>query len=292
MRAYLPAFDCRAPASLDEALVLLASEPGKWTPLAGGTDLMVLFESGKLAPGHFLSIWKLPELRGIEVTDDAITLGALTTYAEVRQHPVIAFELPMLAAAARESGAIAIQGRGTLGGNIVNASPAADSPPALLAYDAELELVRSSGVRWVAYRDFHTGYKVMDRAPDELLRRIRIPRRALAERWVHFYRKVGTRRFQAITKVGLAAIGRVDEGVARDVRVAFASVAPTVLAARRVEAAIEGQAMGPGLIDAVRAAARADVTPIDDIRSTERYRHQVAENLAASFVAALFAQQG
>ncbi|MCA9518732.1 MAG: FAD binding domain-containing protein, partial [Myxococcales bacterium] len=254
MRSYLPAFACKAPASLDEALVTLASEPGKWTPLAGGTDLMVLFESGKLPPGHFLSLWKLPELRGIEVTDDAITLGALTTYAEVREHATVAFELPMLAAAARESGAIAIQGRGTLGGNIMNASPAADSPPALVAYDAEIELVRASGARWVRYRDFHTGYKVMDRAPDEILRRIRIPRRDPGQHWVHFYRKVGTRRFQAITKVGIAAIGRVEGGVARDVRVAFTSVAPTVLAAARTEAALEGQAFGPGLVAAARAA--------------------------------------
>ena len=159
MRAYVPAYDLRVPGSLSEALALFAREPGVWQPFAGGTDLMVLLEAGKLSHKRFLSLAKLSELRGIEVTSGAVILGALTTYTEVQQHPVLHAEFPLLCTAARETGSIATQNRGTLGGNIVNASPAADSPPALLVYDAEIELISEHGVRWLPYQGFHTGYK-------------------------------------------------------------------------------------------------------------------------------------
>src|SRR6202049_5413297 len=168
MRAYIPGYDLRVPGSLTEALGLLAGEPGIWKPFAGGTDLMVLLEAGKLSHKRFLSLSKLADLRGIEVTTDAVILGALTTYTEIQQHRVLQTEFPLLCAAARETGSIATQNRGTLGGNIVNASPAADSPPALLAYDAEIELISARGVRWLPYHGFHTGYKKMLLASDEL----------------------------------------------------------------------------------------------------------------------------
>ena len=173
MRANIPSYDLRVPANLPEALALLGREPGTWQPFAGGTDLMVLLEAGKLSHKRFFSLAKLAELRGIEVTTDAVTLGALTTYTEIRRHPALQAEFPLLCNAARETGSIATQNRGTLGGNIVNASPAADSPPALLVYDAELELVSTRGERWVPYHGFHTGYKRMLLAPDELVSRIR-----------------------------------------------------------------------------------------------------------------------
>ncbi len=137
---------------------------------------MVLLEAGKLAHKKFLSIWKLPELRGIEVAPDHVTLGALTTYTDVRRNATLAREFPLLARAAAETGSIATQNRGTLGGNIANASPAADSPPALLVYDAELEIVSARGARWSRYHGFHSGYKKMDLRDDELIRRIRLPR--------------------------------------------------------------------------------------------------------------------
>src|ERR1700674_3407198 len=192
MRAYIPAYDLRVPGSLSEALALLTREPGVWQPFAGGTDLMVLLEAGKLSHKRFLSVSKLDDLRGIEVTTADVTLGALTTYSEIQKHRVLQKEFPLLCAAARETGSIATQNRGTLGGNIVNASPAADSPPALLVYDAEIELVSRRGARWIAYSLFHKGYKQMDLAADELLARIRLPRRFAG--WRHYYRKVGTRR--------------------------------------------------------------------------------------------------
>ena len=136
-----------------------------------------------------------------------VTLGALTTYTEVQANPILREEFPMLCQAASETGGLAIQNRGTLGGNIANASPAADSPPALLAYDAAVELISSNAARWVPYVDFHTGYKQMIMRPDELLARIRLPRDSTEVH--HYYRKVGTRKAQAISKVCFAATARI-----------------------------------------------------------------------------------
>ncbi|MBI4462656.1 MAG: FAD binding domain-containing protein, partial [Acidobacteria bacterium] len=199
MRAYLPSYELRSPRDLTEALSLLAQEPGTWKPFAGGTDLMVLLEAGKLSHKKFLNLWHLRELKGIEVSREAVTLGALTVYTQVLNYPVLQREFPMLCQAARETGGIATQNRGTLGGNIANASPAADSPPALLAYDAELELLSAQGSRWVPYHGFHLGYKQLHLRPEELIARIRLPRSARPRH--HYYRKVGTRKAQAISKV-------------------------------------------------------------------------------------------
>src|SRR5215471_9034792 len=155
MRAYIPSYQLISPQTLEEALDLLARDNGTWKPFAGGTDLMVLLEAGKLPHHNYINIWNLKELRGIKVDDSQVTLGALTTYTEIRSDPILRAEFPMLCQAAKETGGIAIQNRGTLGGNIVNASPAADSPPALLAYDAELELISKSGSRTIPYAKFH-----------------------------------------------------------------------------------------------------------------------------------------
>ena len=156
---------------------------------------MVLLEAGRLPQKNYLNIWNLSELRGVEVTDSQVTLGSLTTYTEIQDHETLRAEFPMLCQAASETGGLAIQNRGTIGGNIVNASPAADSPPALLAYDAELELVSAKGSRPIPYHAFHTGYKQMDIRAEELLRAIRLPR--ASQGLTHYYRQVGTRKAQA-----------------------------------------------------------------------------------------------
>src|SRR5215472_4895711 len=227
MRSYIPAYELEAPKNLNSALEYLAREPGKWKPFAGGTDLMVLLEAGKLPHRRFVSIWNLPELRGIAVDANHVTLGALTTYTEVHRHEVLAQEFPLLCQAAAETGSIATQNRGTLGGNIANASPAADSPPALLAYDAQLELVSDRGSRRIPYPAFHTGYKQMDLRADELIYRIHLPRNQSPSH--SCYRKVGTRKAQAISKVCLAGTALQESGSIADVRIALGSVAPIVL---------------------------------------------------------------
>jgi CO/xanthine dehydrogenase FAD-binding subunit len=282
MRGYLPAYDLRAPKDLSAALRTLADEPGAWRPFAGGTDLMVLLEAGKLPRGRYLSLWNLNELRGIDVSDGAVTMGALTTYADVLAHPVLREEFPLLCQAAAETGGVATQNRGTLGGNIANASPAADSPPALLVYDAELELISVRGPRRVPYERFHTAYKAMDLAADELVGAIRISRGRRG--WIQSYRKVGTRGAQAISKVCFAAAAAVDDGIVRDVRLALGSVAPTVVRCVLAESAVRGRGLDEALVAAAGDALARDIAPIDDVRSTARYRLRVAQNLLIQFL--------
>lgn len=286
MRGDIPSYDLEVPASLSVALTLLHDEPGVWTPFAGGTDLMVVLEMGRLPVGRFLSVLGLAELSGVTVTANEVRLGANTTYRQVRDHGLIREEFPMLAQAAIESGAIAIQNRGTLGGNIMNASPAADSPPALLAYDATVELVSVRGTRRVRYQDFHTGYKQTVREKDELLQAIILPRRAAGD-WRHFYQKVGTRSWQAISKVCFAGLARVEDGVVKECRVGLGAVQPVPALATSLMAALVGQPVGEVLGTAAEAAIEADVKPIDDIRSTAVYRSRVAKNLAGLFARSL-----
>jgi CO/xanthine dehydrogenase FAD-binding subunit len=281
MRAYLPAYDLQAPKNLTAVLHMIADDPG-CRPFAGGTDLMVLLEAGTLPRGRYVSLWGLPELRGVEVTDGAVTLGALTTYSEVLAHPILGAEFPLLTRAAAETGGIATQNRGTLGGNIANGSPAADSPPALLVYDAELELISVRGARRVRYDRFHTGYKQMDLAADELIRAITIPRGR--QGWIESYRKVGTRKAQAISKVCFAAAAALDGNVVRDARLALGSVAPTVVRCVHAEAALRGRTLADEVVGAARLALARDIAPIDDVRSTARYRLRVAENLLIQFL--------
>ncbi len=282
MRANILAYQLRTLGSVVEALGLLAREPGVWQPFAGGTDLMVLLESGKLPHKNYLNIWNLVALRGIEVSTEHVTLGALTTYTEVQTHAILRDEFPMLCQAASETGGLAIQNRGTLGGNIANASPAADSPPALLAYNAELELLSVRGSRWVPYQTFHTGYKQTIMQPDELLARIRLPR--LWPDLTHYYRKVGTRKAQAISKVCLAATARVYEGTVDQVRIALGSVAPVPLRCRKTEAVLQGAMLDEGTIEKARAELSREIVPIDDIRSTRDYRLKVSLNVLEDFL--------
>ena len=282
MRAYLPAYDLISPAGLAEALKLLAGEPGVWQPFAGGTDLMVLLESGKLAHKNYLNIWNLDELRGIEITPEFVTLGALTTYTDVQANATLRSQFPMLCQAASETGGLAIQNRGTLGGNIVNASPAADSPPALLAYDAELELVSTNGARWVSYQGFHIGYKQTVRRPEELLARIRLPRSTKGLK--QYYRKVGTRKAQAISKVCLAACARIDDRTIADLRLAFGSIAPVPLRCVQTESALRGAKIDLDVIATAKVELAREISPIDDIRSTRNYRLRVSVNLIEDFL--------
>ena len=290
MRAYLPAYELSVPRTLDDALALVRAEPGVWRPFAGGTDLMVLLEAGRLEHRKFFSIRHLEELRGVEESGGVVRVGALTTYTDVRRSELLSRHFPMLGQAARETGGIAIQNRGTVGGNVANASPAADTPPALLAYDAEVELVSAGGARRVPYAEFHTGYKRTVMRDDELIAAVLLPVPRGGVR--HFYRKVGTRRAQAISKVCFAALAEVEGESLRDVRVALGSVAPAVLRCRRTEEALRGRRLdAEALRGAVEETGR-EVTPIDDVRSTARYRTRVAQNLLREFLSGLQAGEG
>ena len=274
-----------SPESLNETLGVLSHEPGVWRPFAGGTDLMVLLEAGKLAHKNYVNIWNLPELRGIEVSPEQVSIGALTTYTEVQEHAVLRDEFPMLCQAAGETGGLAIQNRGTLGGNIVNASPAADSPPALLAYDAEVELVSINGARRVAYQTFHTGYKQTVMRADELLSRVYLPRTTSGA--TQYYRKVGTRKAQAISKVCFSGLARMKDGTIDDIRLAFGSIAPVPFRGLKTESILRGALLDQQVVDKAKVELSREIAPIDDIRSTRNYRLKVSINLLADFLSNL-----
>jgi len=280
-------YELVAPSSLQAVVALLASNPGKWLPIAGGTDVMVQYAAGKLPACKLVSIWNLPELRRIEVLPGEIYVGAGCTYTNIREHEILVREFPVLASSARWTGGVANQNRGTLGGNIVNASPAADSLPALLAYDAELVLVSARGERRLSYTGFHLDYKKTQLAPDELIQAVCLPRRFSG--YVHHVRKVGARNAQAISKVCIAALGRVTDSTVDDVRIAFGSVAPIPLRLHETESLLKGKSIDESLIGLAMKAAAAEVRPIDDIRSTAKYRAAVAGNLVAEFLNLLIA---
>ena len=282
MRSNVTEYELTAPNSLDAILQVLADAPDRYTPIAGGTELMVALSAGRLQPKKFVSLWNLKELRFIEVTPDAVTLGAATTFTDIRKHPVIVAEFSILAQAASFTGSIANQNRGTLGGNIVNASPAADSPPALLAYDAVINIVSSRGMRNIPYRDFHLSYKKTALASDELLHSITLSRNF--DGYKTYIRKVGTRNAQAISKVAIAIVARTNRGVIETIRIGAASLGETPTRLVATEASLINQPITPATIAATRASVLNGTIPIDDIRSTARFRSAVAANLIEEFL--------
>jgi xanthine dehydrogenase small subunit len=266
------------PRSLEEAFAALlgSSADDPITPIAGGTDVMVRI-TGEIGepPARMLDLWRLDELRGISSDGGAISIGALTTYTEIRRSAPCREHLPALVEAAATIGAAQIQNRGTLGGNIANASPAGDTLPVLLALDASFVVGGARGERTIPASEFWVAYRRTALAPDELILRIVIP--VTGGREARF-RKVGTRRAQAISKVVLALAWRDDGGSSgwRDVRVALGSVADRPIRARAAEAALEGRAPTSDVADAAAEALAGEITPIDDVRSTADYRRTVA----------------
>jgi len=277
-----------APGSLPAVLELLATQPGEWTPIAGGTELMVAHAAGRLASRKLVSLWGIRELRFIEHTDTEFVLGAGTTFSDLRAHAELAEELPLLTRSASWIGAIANQSRATIGGNLVNGSPAADFSPALLAYDAEVEMISTRGTRRVPYSNFHNGYKRNVLVPDELLLAVHVPRRF--RRHIQYIRKVGTRRAMAISKVALAGTALLTDGLVSEIRLGAASLAPFPARLHRTEAAIQGCVVTRETMQAARTALLEEAKPIDDIRSTAEYRRQVGANLLEEFLRRLQAE--
>lgn len=274
------------PGTLAEAYAVLAgATPGNpVTPIAGGTDVMVRI-TGEIGepPARMVDLSRLAELRGIAVEHDAVVLGARTTYTDIRRSGVCREHLPALVEAAATIGAAQIQNRGTLGGNIANASPAGDTLPVLLALDATFDVGGGRGERTVAAADFWVAYRRTALAPDELILRIRIPLGGGCETR---FRKIGTRRAQAISKVVLALSWRDGSGAGglgpgtasawHDVRLALGSVADRPIRARATEAILDGAAPTPETADSAAVALASEIHPIDDVRSTADYRRVVA----------------
>jgi len=268
MRTAVSALQLLDPRSLKEALRMMRDE-GPLLPLAGCTDVYVNLNFGTLPQKRFLNLWGLDELRKIQVRDGLLSVGALATYTQIIASPHVQRRAPILAAASREIGGVQIQNRGTLGGNIANGSPAGDSLPVLAALDAVLLLASAKGNRRVPFNSFYTGYRKSVLAPDELIASVEIPKVA-GRQW---FRKVGTRAAQEISKVVMAAVRNGSP------RIALGSVAPTVVRLPRTEAVLaEG-----GSIAEARRTLEEEIAPIDDIRSTAEYRRRVSGNLLEKF---------
>jgi len=291
MRSNVAQFDLSAPPSLDAVLAQLAAEPGKHTPIAGGTELMVALNTGRLTQHSLVSIHHLKELRFIRAEKDAIHIGSGATFTDIRNSAEIAANLPLLIQSASWTGTIANQNRATLGGNICNASPAADTPPALLAYGATITLISAAGKRTLPYIDFHLSYKKTVLRPNELVHSVTVPRDFSGYR--QYIRKVGTRNALAISKIALAGLSRLDGNKITDIRLGAASLTDRPVRCSATEAALLGKSVGPEHVDATvragRAALASETHTIDDIRSTAKYRAAVAGNLLEEFLRSLAA---
>lgn len=279
MRGFLPDYQLSPTQNLSEAFQFL-SRGAK--PFAGGTDIMVLMDAGVLPPGAYFDISGLKELAGTHQKLDKISIGALTTYSDIRDHKLIQKQFPILVQSAREVGAVAIQNRGTIGGNIANGSPAADFPPGLLVYEAKINLISSEGLRSLDYTRFHLGYKKSALLTKELIHSIQL--KTDFHKYKHFWRKVGSRQAQAISKTMIAGIIKINKTSIEDVKIAFGSVAPTAVRCSQVESLLMGQKISPSLISEAKKVLTQDINPIDDIRSNAKYRLLASQNLLEEFL--------
>jgi xanthine dehydrogenase small subunit len=282
--------EIQSPKNLKNALEFLKNEnrEGQWKILAGATDLAVEFNAGKLSHQRLINIWGLrKELAGIKVRKECLLIGALTTFTEIQENQAARKYFPNLTAAARLVGGVQIQNRGTLGGNIANASPAGDSLPALLSYNAGIHLKNSRGLRRVALSDFYKGYKILDLAPDEIITAVELPFPAKGS--VSYFRKVGTRQAQAISKVVAAGTALVKGKIIADLTFSLGSVGPFPLRCPKVEEFLIGKSVNAAVasVSEARDMLGQDITPRDDIRSTKSYREFVSRSLLEQFVISL-----
>lgn len=268
MRTPISAFELLEPRSLAHALALLR-ESQPIVPLAGCTDVYVSLNAGTPPGTRYLNLWSLDALRGISRRDGAISIGALTTFADIARSKLLGRHLPSLVAASREIGAVQIQNRATIGGNVANGSPAGDSLPVLAAVEAVVVLRSADLVRRVPFNGFYTGYRRTVLRPDELIVAIEVPP-VPGRQW---FRKVGARAAQTISKVVIAAVR------APHPHIAFGSVAPTVVRVPRTEDVLSSG----GTLDEAEAMLLSEIAPIDDLRSTAGYRRRVACNLLREF---------
>lgn len=272
----------QSPRSLAEAYGLLAERGNSIKIIAGGTDLMVLMNAHQLDSSEFLDIWRIDELRGIAEEGPFLRIGALTTYSQLIGSGLVRRYAPSLIAASRTIGAIQIQNRGTIGGNIVNASPAGDTLPVLAAYGSQVEIGSSRGKEVIPFNEFYQGYRQTRLEPDQLVLSVLMPKLAEGER--DFFWKVGTRRAQAISKTMIAAKAATRARLIDKISIGVGSVAPTVIRAYQTERLLNGALLDDDLIEQARRMVANEIAPITDLRSTERYRRTVTANVLVKFL--------
>lgn len=271
------------PTNAVEAIRLFGLSPLAM-PIAGGTDLMVAWNAGEWRAQTVLDLSALGEWRKIEETADGLRVGALATHTMIRRDKRVRLAFPLLAQACATVGGVQIQNRGTLGGNIVNASPAGDTFPALAVYDATVHVVSAAGSRTLPFAEVFLGPKKTALAPGELVEAVVLPRAARPPSR-QIFRKVGTRAAQAISKtVACGLLWFTTDGTVEELRFAFGSVAPTVRRARAVEKLVKGRWLTRGVVRDACQKLRDDIAPIDDVRSTAEYRMQVSQALLSAFL--------
>lgn len=275
-------FTYEKPTTLPEAIALYAANSGRFPILAGGTDIIVQWRSGAINLEGLIDISGIGDLRTIEASDDAVNIGTLVTHSSIISHPTICEHVPALAKASATIGALQVQNRGTIGGNIMNASPAGDTLPVLIACDAMFLAQDLRGERWIPAKDMYIGYRKTSLATGEILTRISIPKKKKME-VIRFY-KVGTRRAQAISKVSLCVRATIQHGGIESITIAVGSAAPTIVRALGTETLLTGRAINSALIDQARYSLEDEISPIDDVRSTAKYRRFVAGSLLARFL--------
>ena len=285
MRSALSTLEVVRPRDLGDALKRMSASAGdgRLVPMAGGTDLFVYLNAGTPTGTRYLDLWPLRELRGVKVGKAGVSIGALTTFRDLRDHPLIRKRLPTLAAAAAEVGGWQIQNRGTIAGNVANASPAGDSLPVLLSLDAIVRVQSVRGGRAIPFEGLYRGYRDLAIEPDELITGVDVPFPPSGART--FFRKVGTRSAQSISKVVFAGVlGFARDRTVNHARLAYGSVAPITIRARRAEQALLGHRIDAQSAADARTAIATDVVPIDDIRSERQYRIEVAGNVLEQFL--------
>ncbi len=282
MRGDAKSMTVLSPRSAAEAVKAYAQAPAA-LPLAGGTDLMVAWNLGQWNGRAVLDLSRVAEWRTIKASAQGVLIGSLVTHSQIQAHPVLQKRFPLLVAACATVGAAQIQNRGTIGGNIANASPAGDTFPALAVYEATVRVIGPAGQRVVPIADIFAGVKKTTLKPGELIEAIFLPFVKTPTRGV--FRKVGTRAAQAISKTmfaGLIWIGK-DKKVT-EARLSFGSLAPTVRRLHAAESFLRGRQLDPISINAAAELMTSDVSPIDDIRSTREYRLIVSRNLLVAFL--------
>jgi len=275
-------FEYHRAETLPEAIALNAAH-SDLPVMAGGTDLLVQWRAGAIDLEGVVDISGVEGLKLIEEGEDVIEIGAGAVHSDIIRDEAVKKYLPLLAESCASIGAVQIQNRGTIGGNIMNASPAGDALPAILVYDAELKLQNLKGERWVQVRDFFTGYKQTARRPDELLTRVRFHKTNATDEKTAFY-KIGTRRAQAISKIVMCVRGTIDHGAIKDIAIAVGSVAPVPVRARGTEALLKGKVITDQLIEHARHSLADEFHPIDDVRSTADYRRFVCGSLIVRYL--------
>lgn len=266
-----------------EAVTFFENHPDA-LPLAGGTDLMVGWNMGLLNNKTILDLSAIQEWSQINIVESSALIGSLVTHAQIQEHSALVRQFPLLAQACSTIGAQAIQNRGTIGGNIANASPAGDTFPVLAVYKAYVKVNTTLGWRSIPFVDLFSGPKKTVLIPGELISSV----------WIHppdtpparqFFRKVGTRAAQALSKVVMAGLLWLDSKKrVRELRVALGSVAPTVRRAKTVEQFLVGKNLSSDIVQEAVSLLRQDIAPIDDIRSTAEYRLRISQNLLRLFL--------